>query len=41
MRDRIGEQRRALPWVKVDKRYVFEAPTGRRRWQTCSTGGAN
>ena len=28
LRDRIGEQRRALPWVKVDKRYVFDTPQG-------------
>ena len=30
MRDRVSEQRRALPWVKVDKRYAFEAPQGQR-----------
>src|SRR5262245_61867853 len=28
-RDRVSEARRALPWVKVDKTYTFEAPEGR------------
>lgn len=28
-RDRLMEQRRALPWVKVEKDYVFEGPEGR------------
>ena len=23
LRDRLAEERRALPWVKVDKAYVF------------------
>lgn len=30
MRDRINAERLALPWVKVDKDYVFTAPTGRK-----------
>jgi predicted dithiol-disulfide oxidoreductase (DUF899 family) len=29
-RDRLSEERRALPWVKVDKTYVFEGPDGRK-----------
>jgi predicted dithiol-disulfide oxidoreductase (DUF899 family) len=29
LRDRLSRQRRALPWVKVDKNYVFDGPTGR------------
>jgi predicted dithiol-disulfide oxidoreductase (DUF899 family) len=29
-RDRLAEKRRALPWVKVEKNYVFEAAGGRR-----------
>jgi predicted dithiol-disulfide oxidoreductase (DUF899 family) len=29
MRDRIAAQRRELPWVKVDKTYVFDGPNGR------------
>jgi predicted dithiol-disulfide oxidoreductase (DUF899 family) len=28
-RDRIAAQRRALPWVKVDKIYLFEGPKGK------------
>jgi predicted dithiol-disulfide oxidoreductase (DUF899 family) len=28
LRDELSRQRRALPWVKVDKRYVFEGPKG-------------
>jgi len=28
-RDRLAEKRRALPWVKVEKNYVFEAAGGR------------
>src|SRR5256886_5404087 len=27
-RDRLSEERRALPWVKVDKDYVFDGPNG-------------
>jgi predicted dithiol-disulfide oxidoreductase (DUF899 family) len=30
LRDRISEERRALPWVKVEKDYVFETPDGKR-----------
>jgi len=25
-RERLAEERRALPWVKVDKDYLFERP---------------
>ncbi len=28
-RDRLNEERRALPWVKVDKPYVFDGPAGK------------
>ena len=28
LRDRVSEQRRALPWVEIDKEYVFEGPDG-------------
>src|SRR5215475_6696517 len=27
--DELAHARRALPWVKVDKAYVFDGPTGR------------
>jgi predicted dithiol-disulfide oxidoreductase (DUF899 family) len=29
-RDRLSAERRALPWVKVDKAYVFDTPTGKK-----------
>src|ERR1700716_2793948 len=29
-RDRLSEERRALPWVKVDKAYVFDGPDGKQ-----------
>ncbi len=29
-RDQLSEARRALPWVKVGKNYVFEGPAGRQ-----------
>jgi predicted dithiol-disulfide oxidoreductase (DUF899 family) len=29
-RDRLSAERRALPWVKVDKRYEFDGPGGRQ-----------
>jgi len=28
-RDALSEQRRKLPWVKVDKEYVFDGPSGK------------
>jgi predicted dithiol-disulfide oxidoreductase (DUF899 family) len=30
LRDQIARERRALPWVQIDKDYVFDAPEGRR-----------
>ena len=30
LRDSLNAERRALPWVKVDKDYVFDTPDGRR-----------
>jgi predicted dithiol-disulfide oxidoreductase (DUF899 family) len=29
-RDRLSAERRALPWVKVDKVYAFDTPDGRK-----------
>jgi predicted dithiol-disulfide oxidoreductase (DUF899 family) len=29
LRDRVSAERRALPWVKVDKTYVFDGPNGK------------
>src|ERR1041384_4073462 len=28
-RERLSEERRSLPWVKVDKDYVFDGPAGK------------
>ena len=28
-RDRLSQERRALPWVKVDKTYAFDGPNGK------------
>jgi predicted dithiol-disulfide oxidoreductase (DUF899 family) len=28
--DKVAQLRRQLPWVKVDRKYVFEAPDGRQ-----------
>ena len=30
LRDRLSAERRALPWVKVDKAYLFDTPSGRQ-----------
>jgi len=30
IRDRLSEERRALPWERVDKDYVFEGPEGKQ-----------
>ena len=29
LRDQLSSERRALPWVKIDKEYVFDAPEGK------------
>jgi predicted dithiol-disulfide oxidoreductase (DUF899 family) len=30
LRDQVAAERRALPWVRVDRRYEFDTPEGRR-----------
>ena len=30
LRDEIARERRALPWVRIDKNYVFDTPEGKR-----------
>ena len=30
LRDQIAQERRALPWVRIDKNYVFDTPEGKR-----------
>jgi len=29
LRDQLSAERRALPWVKVGKNYVFDGPNGK------------
>src|SRR5262249_59239395 len=29
LRDELADERRALPWVRVEKQYVFDAPGGK------------
>ena len=29
LRDQLSQQRRELPWVKVDKEYIFDGPNGK------------
>jgi predicted dithiol-disulfide oxidoreductase (DUF899 family) len=29
LRDRLSAERRALPWVRIDKNYVFDGPNGK------------
>jgi predicted dithiol-disulfide oxidoreductase (DUF899 family) len=29
LRDELSAERRALPWVKIEKEYVFDAPEGK------------
>ena len=30
MRDLVSAERRRLPWVKVEKTYVFDTPAGKK-----------
>ena len=30
LRDQVARERRALPWERIDKRYAFDTPDGRR-----------
>jgi predicted dithiol-disulfide oxidoreductase (DUF899 family) len=30
LRDELARERRALPWVRIDKNYVFDTPEGKR-----------
>ena len=39
--DALSAERRRLPMVKVDKTYVFDTPSGTRRWPSSSTGRAS
>src|SRR5215471_11230524 len=39
-RDELAEERRALPWVRVDKSYVFDGPFGRQSLSDLFAGRA-
>ena len=30
LKDQVARERRALPWVRIDKHYVFDTPSGPR-----------
>ena len=38
MRDALSAQRRALPWVRIEKEYVFEGPNGPERLEDLFDG---
>ena len=40
-RDEISRQRRELPWVRVEKEYVFDVPEGKISSLTFSTAVAS
>jgi predicted dithiol-disulfide oxidoreductase (DUF899 family) len=37
LRDELSRQRRELPWEKVEKKYVFDAPNGKDTRRLSST----
>jgi predicted dithiol-disulfide oxidoreductase (DUF899 family) len=41
LRDRLSQERRELPWERVDKAYVFEGRRQRRPCRSCSTAAIN
>lgn len=41
LRDELSEERRALPWVRIDKDYVFEGPNGKETLADLFAGAAN
>jgi len=38
LRDQLSQQRRELPWVKVDKAYVFDGPNGKETFSDLFAG---
>ena len=38
-RDALNADRRRLPMVEIDKKYVFDGPAGPSAWPTCSAAG--
>jgi predicted dithiol-disulfide oxidoreductase (DUF899 family) len=41
LRDQVSAERRELPWVKIEKNYVFDTLTARKRSLTYSTERVN
>jgi predicted dithiol-disulfide oxidoreductase (DUF899 family) len=41
LRDEVSRERREMPWVRIEKSYVFEGLTARRRWRICSRAAAS
>ena len=41
LRDELSRERRALPWERVEKEYVFDGPAGRRVSPLSSTAAAS
>ena len=40
-RDQLSAAQRALPWVKIEKEYVFDGTTGKVALAECSTAAAS
>ena len=40
-RDALAAQRRRMPWMEVEREYVFDGPQGRRACSTCSRAVAS
>ena len=38
LRDRLSAERRTLPWVRVEKEYVFDGPSGKVTLADLSAG---
>jgi predicted dithiol-disulfide oxidoreductase (DUF899 family) len=36
LRDQVSAERRELPWVKIEKNYVFDTPEGKETLADCS-----
>ena len=34
LRDRLAQEQRALPWVKIENSYVFDGLEGKVHWRT-------
>ena len=42
VKDQLSAEKRALPWVKIEKDYVFDGPSGKADASpTCSTAAAS